>query len=59
VLWMPETSFLRRHALFHDIVDSAGLPAYWQEHGIPDLCAAEPRVYGCKLRASRAASSGP
>jgi tetratricopeptide (TPR) repeat protein len=57
LLWMKETPFLRKHARFHDIVDGAALVPYWQEHGIPDVCAGEPRVYGCKAGAARAASS--
>jgi tetratricopeptide (TPR) repeat protein len=57
LLWMKETPFLRKHARFHDIVDGAGLLPYWQEHGVPEICTSEPRVYGCKAGAARGASS--
>lgn len=50
VLWMPQTGFLRQHSRFEEIVSGAGLPAFWQERGTPDVCAAEPGLYGCKLR---------
>ena len=50
VLWMPETAFLRRHARFEQVVSTAGLPAFWQEYGTPDVCGAEPKAYGCKAR---------
>jgi hypothetical protein len=49
VLWMPQTQFLRKHPRFEQIVSSAGLPAFWQEDGAPDVCGAEPALYGCKL----------
>lgn len=49
VLWMPQTNFLRRHARFEAIVSGAGLPAFWQEQGVPDVCTAEPELYGCKM----------
>lgn len=49
VLWMPQTKFLRQHARFEQIVSGAGLPAFWQEQGVPDVCAAEPALYGCKM----------
>ncbi|MGH8175525.1 MAG: tetratricopeptide repeat protein [Steroidobacter sp.] len=48
ILWLPETGFLRQHARFEDIISTAGLPAFWQEHGAPDICAREPATYGCK-----------
>jgi tetratricopeptide (TPR) repeat protein len=50
LLWLPQTDFLRRHSRFEQIVSTAGLPAFWQEHGAPDACASEPNIYGCKLR---------
>ena len=59
VLWMPETSFLRRHALFHDIVDSAGLPAYWQEYGVPDVCEVDPKDLRLQGAAARARDAKP
>lgn len=49
VLWMPQTRFLRRHPHFEQIVSGAGLPAFWQEQGVPDVCTAEPALYGCKM----------
>jgi tetratricopeptide (TPR) repeat protein len=49
VLWMPQTKFLRQHPRFEQIVSGAGLPAFWQEQGIADVCAAEPALYGCKM----------
>jgi hypothetical protein len=52
MLWMPQTAFLRRHARFEQIVGAAGLPAFWEEHGPPDACQEEPKMYGCKTRAT-------
>lgn len=49
VLWMPQTRFLRRHARFEKIVSDAGLPAFWQEQGVADVCATEGELYGCQL----------
>jgi tetratricopeptide (TPR) repeat protein len=50
VLWMPQTQFLRQHARFEQIVSTAGLPAFWQEQGLPDVCGEEPKLYGCQLQ---------
>lgn len=50
MLWMPQTAFLRRHARFEQIVSTSGLPAFWQEYGVPDACSADPKTYGCKAR---------
>jgi tetratricopeptide (TPR) repeat protein len=54
VLWMPQTKFLRQHARFEQIVSAAGLPAFWQEQGIADVCAEEPALYGCKVHPATA-----
>lgn len=54
VLWMPQTQFLRKHARFEQIVSAAGLPAFWQEQGVADVCTAEPALYGCKLHPNNA-----
>ena len=53
VLWMPETKFLRQHARFEQIVSGAGLPAFWQEQGVADVCAVEPGLYGCKVQPTK------
>ena len=50
VLWLGQTAFLRKHVRFEDVISAAGLPAFWQEHGAPDICASEPGTYGCSLR---------
>jgi hypothetical protein len=50
MLWMPQTAFLRRHARFEQVVSTAGLPAFWQEYGVPDACTADPKTYGCKAK---------
>lgn len=52
VLWMPQTRFLRENARFEQIVSEAGLPAFWQEQGPPDVCASEPKLYGCQVQPS-------
>ena len=52
VLWMPQTKFLRQHPRFEQVVSAAGLPAFWQEQGVADVCAAEPGLYGCKMHSS-------
>jgi tetratricopeptide (TPR) repeat protein len=53
IFWLPQTDFLRRNARFEQIVNAAGLLPFWQEHGAPDVCASDPAVYGCKLKAVR------
>lgn len=52
ILWLPQTSFLRQHPRFEEIVSAEGLLPFWQDHGLPDVCGAEPAIYGCKLRAA-------
>lgn len=52
ILWLPRTDFLRQHVRFAEIVEAEALLPFWQDHGSPDLCADEPAVYGCKLRAA-------
>ncbi len=47
IFWLPKTAFLRQHARFEDIVGAEGLLPFWQENGQADICAAEPKVYGC------------
>jgi tetratricopeptide (TPR) repeat protein len=49
VLWLPQTAFLRERRRLEEIVSGAGLPAFWQEYGTPDICTSEPKVYGCKF----------
>jgi Flp pilus assembly protein TadD len=49
VLWLPQTAFLRQHPRFEEIVSAEGLLPFWQDHGLPDVCATEPGIYGCKL----------
>ena len=50
IFWLPRTAFLRQHPRFEDIVSAEGLLPFWQEHGQPDVCAAEPKVYGCGVK---------
>jgi len=50
MLWLPQTDFLRKHRRFKEIVSAASLSAYWQDHGVPDVCASEPKVAGCALK---------
>ena len=57
VLWMPQTQFLRKHARFEQVVSAAGLPAFWQEQGVADVCGAEPALYGCKMHPTATKSS--
>ncbi len=54
VLWMPQTKFLRQHPRFEQVVSAAGLPAFWQEQGVADVCASEPTLYGCKTHSNPA-----
>jgi len=58
MLWMPQTEFLRHHVRFEQIVGAAGLPAFWQEYGAPDVCKADPQIYGCKTRQLSKEKSG-
>jgi tetratricopeptide (TPR) repeat protein len=50
LLWLPQTDFLRRHTRFKEVVSVASLTTYWQDHGIADVCAAEPKVQGCAVK---------
>jgi|HigsolmetaAR201D_1030396.scaffolds.fasta_scaffold01352_7 tetratricopeptide (TPR) repeat protein len=50
LLWLPQTDFLRKHRRFREIVNATKLAAYWQKHGLPDVCSKEPTVYGCTLK---------
>lgn len=59
VLWMPQTAFLRQHPRFEQLVSASGLPAFWQEQGVADICAAEPKLYGCKQHSSSATKANP
>jgi Tfp pilus assembly protein PilF len=47
ILWLAPAGFLRTQARFERVVTEADLPAYWHEYGRPDVCKAEPTVYGC------------
>ncbi|HLS81772.1 MAG TPA: hypothetical protein VK025_10250 [Steroidobacter sp.] len=49
IFWIPQADFLRRHPGFAAILDAAEIASYWQEQGAPDVCAHEPRTYGCRL----------
>lgn len=49
LLWLPETDFLRKQRRFKEVVSAAALPGYWQDHGLPDICKAEPKTHGCGL----------
>lgn len=51
VLWLPNADFLRKHARFEEAVGEAGLTSFWHGSGPPDICASEPNVYGCNLKA--------
>jgi hypothetical protein len=50
LLWLPQTDFLRKHRRFREVVGAASLTTYWQDHGVPDVCEAEPKVNGCALK---------
>jgi tetratricopeptide (TPR) repeat protein len=50
MLWLPQTEFLRRHRRFREVVSAATLTTYWQDHGVPDVCIAEPKVHGCAVK---------
>lgn len=56
VLWLTQSTYLRRHPGFEQVTRRAGLPAFWQHFGTPDVCAGEPEFYGCKLARTRPAS---
>ncbi|WP_209005436.1 tetratricopeptide repeat protein [Steroidobacter agaridevorans] len=58
VLWMPQTKFLRQHPRFEQVVSAAGLPAFWQEQGVADVCASEPQLYGCKAHSATVTKPG-
>lgn len=50
ILWLPQTDFLRRHARFEAVLSATGVLPFWQEHGVPDVCADEPDIRGCKVQ---------
>jgi hypothetical protein len=50
LLWLPQTDFLRKHTRFKEVVSVASLTTYWQDHGVADVCAAEPKVHGCAVK---------
>jgi tetratricopeptide (TPR) repeat protein len=50
VLWLPQTEFLRKHRRFREVVSTATLTTYWQDHGRPDVCESEPKVPGCAVK---------
>lgn len=50
VLWLPQTRYLREHPRFEEIVTTAALSPFWQDHGAPDVCSAEPDTYGCNVK---------
>jgi tetratricopeptide (TPR) repeat protein len=52
LLWLPQTDFLRKHRRFKEVASAASLTTYWQDHGVPDVCTAEPKVHGCTVSAS-------
>lgn len=51
LLWLPQTDFLRKQRRFKEVVSAAALTTYWQDHGPPDICAKEPKVNGCAVKA--------
>jgi hypothetical protein len=51
LLWLPQTEFLRKHRRFKEVVSATSLTTYWQDHGVPDVCATEPKVNGCAVKA--------
>jgi tetratricopeptide (TPR) repeat protein len=50
VLWLPQTEFLRKHRRFKEVVSAVTLTTYWQDHGLPDVCAIEAGVPGCAVK---------
>lgn len=53
LLWLPQTEFLRKQRRFKEIVSAASFTTYWQDHGVPDICANEPKVHGCAVKAKQ------
>jgi tetratricopeptide (TPR) repeat protein len=58
VLWLTQSTFLRRHPGFEQLTRRAGLPAFWQHFGTPDVCANDAAFYGCELARTRQAGHG-
>ena len=48
VLWLPQADFLRKQERFEQLVNEAGLPAFWQQYGPPEVCKSEPTTFACK-----------
>ncbi|MET0661194.1 MAG: hypothetical protein ABW110_23905 [Steroidobacteraceae bacterium] len=48
VLWLPQTTNLRKHARFDDVLRASNLATFWARHGKPDVCAQEPRIAACR-----------
>ena len=50
LLWLRDAAFLRKHERFEETIGKAGLPSFWHGSGRPDVCAQEPKVYGCNIQ---------
>lgn len=48
VLWLPQTTNLRRHASFDDVLRASNLATFWARHGKPDVCTKEPSIAACR-----------
>jgi TolB-like protein/tetratricopeptide (TPR) repeat protein len=46
-LWLPETKLLREHPQFQDLLENAGLIAYWDEYGWPPQCSRDGETVTC------------
>ena len=47
-LWLPAMQVLREHPQFQDLLETAGLPSYWDEYGWPSRCARDGETITCR-----------
>lgn len=48
VVWISAARSLRQHNQFDDLIRAAGLPAFWQTHGRPDVCETQSKLSICR-----------
>ena len=49
-LWQPEFAQLRQDSRFAELMQQAGLFAYWEAHGYPDVCLQADQTVRCDFR---------
>ena len=47
-LWLPSMQALREHPQYQDLLETAGLPSYWDEYGWPPQCIRDGETITCR-----------